>query len=261
MNELQNILEKLPEPKNLPRALPLLHLSLGEWFDNILYTGRLIPQDCQVFQQKLLYFSYGAVNYFPPNQNSEKAAKLPIAFLFNTSLLKEVKVYSPFDTGAAVSKKYGSWSEKLANFKKYLIEGQQNSRIPRILVYYIYENNRKYINGEVTESCYKQPAPFPEIYEFLKEDLSGEGTDNRQCTIECQIDHDVILAKHLLWIGIPETYMDKVSALYKKYLESENSNITIDDYRYPKNFNPDRLAYLLRDKAIKYMESSFLKFD
>ena len=207
-NTLHNTLQELQTPAghDLPYALPIGHLSVVRWFEEILQCGELTPKECKYFNDDLLYFSYGGILYHPPNAPTRDATRLPIAFLFEPKVLDQIDYYHPYDTGAAASEKYGKeWSVELQDFNKYKILGNGCLRTPRKLVHHIYGSNENHLTGQVHPSIQTLPNPFPDLHKFLTCDLSDVETDHRQYSIECTTTQRVSLARGLLWIGYADT--------------------------------------------------------
>ena len=242
---LQSTIESLPDPSELPPALPVAHLSIAKWFENIVQDGFLKPNQCKFFNKDLLYFSYGGVFHRTDKLNTKDASISPIAFIFSHTLLEQLADYYPYDTGAAASGKYGSWSEELKKFDRYLVKG--NSKVPSKLVHHIYGSNEGYIQRNPMSSCGKKPEPLPTLYQFLKDDLLNERVDHRKYAIECQFEKSVSLAKHLLWVGYPESQTD----VFRDLLKLLPSDKPPKSYPYPSDeiSIPDNVAADLEKKA------------
>lgn len=108
MSNLQDILPNLRQANNLPKALPIFHVSKSgrQGFNQIINDLSLIPSHCEVFEQCLLYFSYGNVFYSTGDKPNKDKTKFPICFLFNPKALSKINYYYPYDTGAAFYDKY-----------------------------------------------------------------------------------------------------------------------------------------------------------
>jgi hypothetical protein len=152
MPNLHETLRALPISGNLPAPLPVFHISNARWFQEIVNLGFLRPRTCEVFKRELLYFFYGGAFYRPKPCPTQNASELPIAFIFDPTLLCEVKHYYPFDTGAVATGRFGSWSTRLCNLDQYCVEGYGDYNTPCHIVYHIYESNDRYIRGEVSVS-------------------------------------------------------------------------------------------------------------
>jgi hypothetical protein len=260
-NNLDRIIKSLPIPSPAPLPLPLAHLTIVRWFDAIAKGGHLVPTRCDVFRTKLLYLSYGGVHYRTANKQSENATELPLAFVFDPTVLGSVERYYPFDTGAVAKKSLGKWTTRLRpQFKRSLkVEGGDHT-VPSKMVHYIYGDNRRYLEGEVDAGCPKRPDPLPFLCQFLSTDLSSRGIDHRQRMIEAQTSKPLSLSKGLIWMAYPEPRtQDYKPVLLKIYSQTKPSLPFFYPYGYHKNFNPSAIAERLHSEAIKYI-SHYLNF-
>ncbi|MCH4893802.1 hypothetical protein GO308_11830 [Sphingomonas sp. SFZ2018-12] len=88
-------------------ALPLAHVTKGIIAHDIMATGRIEPNDCQVFKSPLAYFFYGRPAYrFSAGSSIKLEASCPFCFLFDGKLLARAKRIFPFDTGAFAARMY-----------------------------------------------------------------------------------------------------------------------------------------------------------
>lgn len=262
MCDLQNILPRLRQPKNLPRALPLIHVSKSgkEGFKQIINNLSLSPRHCQVFGKHLLYFSYGDVFYDTGNKPTRDEDQLPICFLFDPKALSEIDYYYPYDTGAAYFYKYGRHSQHLKdNFERYRVNGDGNNyRISRKLIRYIYGTNRNYINRKIKNKIQPQLyKSLPDLFDFFEDQyLDIEGCDERQYTIECQGEKNMNLKYCLEWIAFPYSY-------YNLYTELFNDMQPSPPKPYPYHagavFNPLTIKGKIQGEAQSYIERKYLK--
>jgi hypothetical protein len=192
-------------------------------------------------------------------QPTRQATELPIAFLFDPALLDEVSSYFPYDTGAAADGIYGEWSIKLREFDRYILNSNGGNEVPRKIVHHVYQTNSKYVYGQVANQCGESSEALNEIHQFLGCDLTSEGVDHRQCTIECQIDHSIELGKHLRWIGFPAELWEEFEELFHNHLDPYVPDIY--DYKYSVNVRPSMVAHELHTKATDFIEHHYLKFE
>lgn len=203
---LDDTINSLPDPPDLPLALPVAHVSIARWFDSIAKSGRLEPRLCSVFGEQLLYLFYGGVFYRPNNKPTKNVTELPIAFLFNPRLLKRILRFYPFDTGGLATGRFGTWSSSLGSkLDDFKVNGDRHHTIPRKMIYHIFNSNESYLHGEPDPNCKTKPYPLPELFNFYSDDITSLGVDHRQCIIECQTSKPIPLKNELLWIGFPES--------------------------------------------------------
>ena len=256
MCNLQEILPQLSTPHPLPTTLPLIHVSKSgrSGFLEIINNTMLMPRYCQVFNQPILYFSYGNVFYETGNSPTRNQTKLPICFLFNPLILSEINSYYPYDTGAAKFQKYGRHSEHLSNnLERYRVNGNDN-QTPQKLVFYIYQSNQNYRRGVLNSSMHAMlTEAYPELFAFLQ-DSNIEGCDERQYTIECQTIRNIDLQNFLEWIAFPESYTDLFVQLF-------NQMQPHPPVRYPYEhgtvFHPQKILGAIREKANEYIQTRY----
>jgi hypothetical protein len=252
-SSLEKALDRLNSPDDAPWPLPLAHLSIARWFDSIAVEGSLLPRRCKVFNEELLYLSYGGVFYRPKHLQTEKATELPLAFLFDPSLLDSVAASYPFDTGAMAEGKFGpEWSARFPSFRTdFRVKPKRKSSRVSDLVFHLFGTNKSYLRGEPSASCETKPDPLPLLYRFLSADLFSVGVDHRQRTIECMSSTHVPLNRSLIWIGFPDILgadLIKIYRLTKPWLPEFFA------YPYHRNFDPKEIAAKLEHEAGKLIE-------
>jgi hypothetical protein len=253
---LNKTIKALPSPSEGPLPLPVAHLSTVRWFDTIASGGYLVPTACDVFKTKILYLSYGGIHYRTANKQSENATELPLAFLFDPTVLDSIERYYPFDTGAMAKLNLGNWTRRLKPiFKSQFKVGGGDYNTPVKMVHYIYGSNQTYLRGEVDATCGRKPSPLPLLCQFLSDDLSSLGIDHRQRMIEGQTTKPLSLGKGLLWVAYPECKTrDYKPLLWKIYELSKPTIPYFYPYDYYKNFNPLAIAERLQERAKDYLQ-------
>lgn len=244
----------VPLPDQLPPALPIAHISIARWFRTIVAGGRIVPRICKIFNRDVTYFFYGGAFYRPKNLQTTQRIELPIAFLFEPSILNDASCYYPFDTGAIAGRKYPRANRLLGAFKRrYKVKSTGTYKTPSILVHHLYGDNTQYIDGNVDRLCKKKPDPFPRLHRFLSEDLSSLGFDHRQTTIECQFDKAIDLDQKLIWIGFPESLLGEFGKLCERMAPHVPAWY---HYRSHRSFNPAQVAaqleLLANDVVMRY---------
>jgi len=235
----------------LPPALPLAHLTFARWLGDILKIGRLQPQPCKVFDKDLLYFSYGGLFYRPKRIQTQNAVELPIALVFSPELLEVITSLFPFDTGAMANNPgFTEWKSKLAPFEtRFRLSPTRGARdVATALVYLLYADNPRYLNGEVASIAAKgRTPPLPLLAEFLDDNLAPE-SDHRQRSIECLSDVAVALGRSLEWIGFPET-LGTAQVMNSIYQWTQPHLPDFRAYPYHRNFNPAEIGAQLETWA------------
>jgi hypothetical protein len=245
---LDSAISSIASPSPLPMALPIVHVTSARGFRGIVDTGALLPTPCSVFGEDVLYFFYGGGFYRPRNHQTKNREELPVALLFDPSLLAGEARFYPCDTGALGSGRICcKAATDLEPFRERLkVDGHGDPDVPCKMVSHLFGDNGRYLRGEVDPDCVNKPDPFPVIYELLTTDLTGSGIDHRQSVLECQMLTPISLREHLLWVGFPETLTGAFADLY------ELTKPTVPEYHYYRahvNFNPAQIAQQLQDRA------------
>jgi len=187
----------------------LVHLSIARWFNSIARNGQLDPIRCTVFNEDLLYLFYGGVFYRPSVGTTRNASEMPVAFVFDPSLLTTILRLYPFDTGGLANGKFGNWGTVLSDFRDtFRVVGDGDFKVASRLVQHLFGSNEHYLSGKADAKCMSLPNPIPKLYEFYSDDLTQFGADHRQCIIECQMATAVAITRTLLWVGFPESMTD-----------------------------------------------------
>jgi hypothetical protein len=262
---LDSLLESLPLPpdkhRHRVRALPVSHLTSARSFEDIVDSGRLEARFCDVFNQKLLYLSYGGIFHRYGAQPTNNAAEYPVAILFSPGLLRRIKCFYPYDTGAANNKKYGDkWSEELMCFEKYRVSSDSKADLLTKLVYYTYGNNYNYLVSRRFSTTtmrrgiakIDKKEPLRTLIEFINTDLTTEGADHRQSIIECQAGTSLGLREvfsEIEWMGFPANKSKNFYELINKFKETHDR--MPDHYAYDSYVRerPSAVATVLEDRA------------
>ncbi|HKY44805.1 MAG TPA: hypothetical protein VJM50_17065 [Pyrinomonadaceae bacterium] len=171
---------------------------------------------------------------------------MPIAFLFNPSVLASFFRYYPFDTGALADGLFGKAGEPLLPFKETYAVPAEDVSSPARMVYHLYLTNHRYLTGHVNDQLVQMPTPFPQLSTFFNEDLCDYGIDRRQLLIECQSKNSIPLNKGLLWIGFPDSMTDIFARLYDVTKPSVPEYF---QYEAHAIFNPAAICERLEFKA------------
>lgn len=233
-------------PRHLP-LLPLVHVSVGRYLEEISELGVLRPLHCSIFARDLLYLSYGAPYYRPHVAQTQDALELPIAFVYDVSALTRIWRYYPFDTGAMKRGVFGKdWMRRLGN-----LECLYTSAAPDLLVSALYSDNDSYLMGRPTREAHRT-EPLPSLSTFLSEDMSSSEVDQRQRTIECIAAEAFALDRELLWMAYPRSFAKQVRRIWHNASDKFDSH----SYRAGVSESPKALvthiAHVARERFAYY---------
>lgn len=261
---LDEIFKQLSDPKkstDLAQILPLpiAHLFSARTFDEIIVNRALEPKPCKVFDCNILYFSYGGVFHRYDSNPTNEATKLPVAILFNPQLLSRIDNFFPYDTGAAKARRYADWSDELTQWNKYQVSNYGSFYKVSKLIHYLYGSNEKYLSGQPYskvnfKECFPMEA-LKKLMEFLTTDLTKDGVDYRQRTIECQTSQKLDLTEiynDILWIGLPDFRRDLYENLCN--LRRPPSRFQVFFYKYRASRSPNDYIGMLDAEAQKIVD-------
>lgn len=236
MTNLEEALRKLNVKRKaaLLGRLDVCHVTLGKYLQEILAHGELQPRRCDTFNQDLLYFSYGAPYYRPPNRQTEDALEFPVALLFENKLLEKMDRFYPFDTGALLNGIFGKkWANNFSPIEDFCVQKE-----PEQIIGCFYGNNRDYLRGKIRSKKLSKLSPVSLVHDFLVEDMSKLGVDQRQRTVECITGQNISILENLLWIAYPGFLAKKVASLWEK----SKSKFKYYQYENDVNENPASLV-------------------
>jgi hypothetical protein len=245
-SNLEQTLESLPCPSDWPMTLPPVHLSEARSFGLIVSKGQLEPSMDEVFKEEVLYFFYGGVFHRTANRTSRNIKDLPVAFIFDPSVLTSIVRYYPFDTGALAAGRFGVSGKPLIPFEERFKVNGGDFTAPSRLVHHIYGSNDRYLLGDYATDLNSKPDPLPLLCDFFSADLSANGVDHRQCIIECHSNKPISLAKGLLWVGFPDCMTEDFIRLFKLTKPSIPEYFQYDSHVI---FNPVEIAAQLQLRA------------
>lgn len=259
---LNEVLERLNSPPTDVIALPIAHLTSARSFGEIIKDVAFKPTRCPVFEHDLLYFSYGGVFHRYGQEPTSEATKLPVAFVFKSTLLRKIDYLFPYDTGAAKKGLYNN--EDLCNFDKYRVLNSGGYELPPKLVYYLYGSNKQYLLGEVVQEFHQQNnLLMKNLLEFLQSNLCELGVDYRQRVIECQSTKQISLAdilEDILWVGLPKLQLENLWLMCEIKQGEPPHVVERYTYEYNNARRPSEIASILENKAKEVIINRWLDY-
>lgn len=213
---LQELVRRSTPPSTTPPLLPASHVSRASFFRGLCESGEVKPHLCPHFGEELVYLFYGGLFYRPSYDQSEDSDEFPVAFVFHPGIYSHALRFFPFDTGALFAGAFGpKWTPVLKGRLEYVQAGSGQAT-PRRMVYHLYRTNTQYAFGRPDPTA--AASKLTELVTFLNEDLSGDGVDDRQYRIECQLRETVRLKDFLIWVAYPLPLEGVFAPLYDTLL-------------------------------------------
>ena len=235
--------------ENLPPALLPAHLTDVVEFEEMSVSFFLPLKQCTRFGEPLVYLFYGGAFYrgsFHPASQTE-LPKWPVALYFFSQVLNQVDRFYPCDTGALLLSKYEDWKER------FLIKGPDNAAGPRQLVRIFFGTNHNYMKGLLNPEMIELPEPASLLAEFLAEDFTPAGVDQRHYRIEAQCKQPVSL-QDLFWVGYPDEWAVSYGRLFDRLGLPDNARYVYDTFKAGR---PAEMAAILQAKGLEFMRSQF----
>lgn len=131
--------------------LPLVHTTLVDQLDAIVFSAELRPARCGVFHRDLIYLFYGRPAYRSRrSDDTTDMACCPVCFVFARGKVCNIHGIYPFDTGAARAGRYLPdipWADVPAYALQTVIDSA------RQFTHMFFETNRNYYRSA--------PRPYP----------------------------------------------------------------------------------------------------
>jgi len=167
--------------------------------------------------------------------------------------------YYPFDTGALAKRYYKEWGKMLGpKAEEFNVLGKGDYNVPSRLVYHLYKNNKRYITGNVDRGLKKKPAPLPQLFDFLKADLTVYGVNDLQLAIEAVCTESIPFDR-LVWVSYPEVKARKFRPLFRKlYALMKPAVPQFFPYESHVIHTPSEVAAQIRSEARKTIVKQYM---
>lgn len=220
-----SILSRFLQRNQITQAnpLPIVHTTESYYLKNIVETGRIKAQRCDVFAgEDLSYFFVGRAAYKRDLLQEAEYWELPTCLVFDFFVDGAKRVF-PFDSGAFSGKRYPNYINMmdLSNF-----EVADDNRAPHKIIGTFFTSARNYYRlssrpREQFESLFDVDVLDEEmkaLHRLIQQ--KDKKFDDRRFSIEIQFPHDIELKDRKPILAIfPETYLandkyiKKISAL------------------------------------------------
>jgi hypothetical protein len=169
----------------LPR-MPFYHTRDAFWLQEILDSGELRPQECDVYKEDLLYLFYGRPAYKSGERmNSRYPFLMPVCFIVSPDVVKVMKRLLAFDSGAFPM--YQAFMHNSMTLDQFRLTPVIDSCDK--MVHFCYGDNDAYFLGNVKKEIVYDPAHFQlaSYCSIIGSDHKME-LDDRKISLEAQLD-------------------------------------------------------------------------
>jgi len=231
--------------KTSPQLMPFFHVCTSYVFRSIFHGLKLEPQQCNVFEEPLVYFFYGKPAYkINGGDNISDPSMDPVCWGINPTGINNISGIYPFDSGAFKADRY---SGLIANhFKLEDFKFDNSLEFIQRFISYFYENNENYFHSQPSVTDTAIPPMAYEILALLRLlKIPDKKCDDRAYTIEVHTRDAIdISTGDIKILGIPSTLMNDQSVA-NFIFENDINFFTYDPHR----FAPSAISALFYQKT------------
>jgi hypothetical protein len=237
--------------------LPVTHVTDAYIVQKLTQSNSLLPSNCPVFDEPLLYFFYGRPSYRANSNSSNTSSTFmaPVCLIFNNSLLEHAYRIYPFDTGAYQAGLFTRFLHPLMKLDDF--ELSLNSLSPAKLVSIFYENNTGYYDANPKPKSNNATAfPFEmDAYSALIGYTSAEKFDDRNSTVEIQVRKPVSIdSLNLKAAVVPSSLADK--SYFRAALRIWGADLVV--YSWTNRMKPNEYTSQIFNLVRDYLQSEGL---
>lgn len=197
------------------KRLPLTHVTDAFQFRLIMdKRWHLETSQCNVFNERLLYFFYGRPAFRLSQSEEPNALKsnAPICFLLKPDAKIKVRRTFPFDSGGFHSKRYRAALHKSMSIEDFNLGSKNN--MPRSLVQHFFGDNLRYFDNSPLPDIQINNLDFEvESFHTLISAKIANDMDDRCSCIEISSNENLDLSGNLLAVVLPRTLLSEDDVL------------------------------------------------
>jgi hypothetical protein len=246
--------EVIDEANPIDGILPLVHIADASHLEDIIDSAILLPTECDVFKENLLYFFYGRPAYKTrKEENSNLFVDFPVVFALKPKIYPANRVRAfPLDTGAFKRGYYKGHFHKETAIESLEIEPDEDS-ISRYIGLF-YANNLDYYVGRSTKNTEIRPTEFilQGLHELarLPAQPSTQNSipqDERSSSIEIQFSSSMPLKDNVLAIILPGAFLGESDV--KSRIRAINPT-HLETYDTMHGMGPQGVAAIVYDRLL-----------
>lgn len=235
-------------------ALPLTHISKSLIAEDIVQSGALEVEMCDVFERPLSYLFYGRPAYKVGGDGPIKLpSACPTCFIFDPSLIDKALSIHAFDTGAFNARLFKHALMEEMRVEDFSLE-KDTARLNK-LIHAVFGSPENYFDGSIPEDSIDKKSSK---WEFLAQSylslLVSKGRnepDDRIGSIEAIFDTNIPLDPHLRAVIVPHVIWDGGNGA-PWLIELSASGVEIIPYHFVPSRNPDYYNALIESEARRY---------
>lgn len=247
-------IDSVPDPGW--RILPLTHVTKGLAAEDIIRTGIIRAQQCDVLKSMRAFLFYGRPSYrFKEDGPIKAEAACPFCFVFDSSLIQTATDIYAFDTGAFAARLYKHIimdEMELSDFSLHSDASRVNRLIARAFKSqdgYLNPRQSEIIDAEIGASPWEFHA---RAYLNLIRSGGRNEPDDRISTVEVSFDRDLPLVPSLRGLVVPHTVWSPGSRAPWIGMLASSSPVEISTYTFLPGRSVD-YYYALVEAEVRLM--------
>lgn len=191
--------------------LPLVHTSRCEYLDSVASASTLNPRRCDVYKEHLIYLFYGRPAYRSVKGWSpgDSPTLCPVCFVFKPNAIsKSVKRVVICDSGAVAKNLF---DPELTSADLADLELDPRIESARKASHLFFKTNRDYFLGKVLTGKVLPDRSIERRFYSLLLRPGPADFDDRKSAIEVQIDKVIDLTDQLLFVVLPNEFLEEKS--------------------------------------------------
>lgn len=190
--------------------LPLVHNTDSYTLRDILDTGMITPQSCNVFVGEMLtYFFYGRPSFRPKGDSEPTGLKhyFPVCLIFKSDWAANVRRAFPFDSGGFQNGFYAKYFHENTQLGDFGLEPDMTT--PGKVVSLFFGSNPAYLIGKSGKTVDVDPAEFEaKGYQALVDAKDTNAIDSRGSGIEIQTAEIIPIVNAVSAVVCPSIFAD-----------------------------------------------------
>jgi hypothetical protein len=232
--------------------LPLVHSTDIYTFEDVLASGNLNPQKCEVFKGEWLTYLFSGRPSFRPNLNEQPTGLqhyLPVCIIFRSEWIIDIKRMFPFDSGGFLDGFYGAYLHSKMKLGDFGLEPDLST--PGKVISKFFGSIEAYLLAQPNQTLKSNPSDFEAMsYESMIHAKDKNAVDSRGSGIEVQCADSIDISKAVAAVIMPSTFADSATGTLLKTL-----GIDLLPYRALDRMRPNEYTSEVHNICLQYYVS------
>jgi len=238
-------------------SLPLTHIMDSYTLEGQYGTAELKMEDCDVFQEPLIYIFYGRPAFRPNMDKNPTSDDLhePVCFILKPDLFHNVDRVYAFDTGAHHLDLYQPYLHKKMNRDDFQLVPPDVLSAKKSVTAFFETNENYLLSKPKVKNTRSKLNKLCGAYIKLIQNIGEAKTDDRCSAIELQFKRNINIEKSVLAVVAPK----REAELMRNQISNIpwlGVNVDILHYRSIGRSNPSELYGAMRERALEWLENA-----